>query len=146
MVLLAKFYRLPLEEKRLIIQAIYLITCFRTKLKFLSARVVFTQVREEKTTGRRTINRTSVSSQRIASILKYLQVCTSSTCLPLALAGYVLMTQNGHKADLHIGVAKDDMARLEAHAWLTFDGDMILGKIEDIARFKELPDIWSIIK
>jgi hypothetical protein len=53
------------------------------------------------------------------------------------------MVRNGNKTILHIGVAKDSHAQFEAHAWLILGGNIFLGKLEDIDRFKELSDIWA---
>jgi hypothetical protein len=50
-----------------------------------------------------------------------------STCLTQALAAQALLGRSGHHATIQIGVAKDEESRFEAHAWLLFDGCVILG-------------------
>ncbi len=62
-----------------------------------------------------------------------------STCLSRALTGKVLCHEKGYVTTVHVGVTKNDVDGFEAHAWLTFQGIMILGDIPGIDRFKEMP-------
>jgi hypothetical protein len=50
-----------------------------------------------------------------------------STCLTKALAGHVLLKRVGHEGVLHIGVARDEAGKFEAHAWLECQGKVIIG-------------------
>src|SRR6266516_4892486 len=45
-----------------------------------------------------------------------------ATCLTQALAGELLLRRAGYAADVRIGVAKDPLGKLEAHAWVESDG------------------------
>jgi hypothetical protein len=47
-------------------------------------------------------------------------------CLPRALALQKLLALHGHESELKIGVAKSGEL-LEAHAWLIWDGQIIIG-------------------
>lgn len=48
-------------------------------------------------------------------------------CLVQAIAAQWMLRHTGHPSTLHIGVAKDDEERLNAHAWLERRGDVIIG-------------------
>ena len=50
----------------------------------------------------------------------------TAMCLPRALALQKMLARNGHKSELKIGVAKSGKL-LEAHAWLVWDGQIIIG-------------------
>lgn len=50
------------------------------------------------------------------------------TCLPQALATHVLLEREGYAARLHIGVAKDEDGRLQAHAWVESLGRVVIGR------------------
>lgn len=48
-------------------------------------------------------------------------------CLVQALAVEWLLRRKGYTTSLHIGVNKDKQDKLLAHAWLEYDGDIIIG-------------------
>lgn len=50
------------------------------------------------------------------------------TCLPQALAGYVLCAERGYRVDLRLGVASPETG-FRAHAWLEYEGSVILGEM-----------------
>ncbi len=52
-----------------------------------------------------------------------------ATCLVKSLAGQALLARRGHASRLHIGVAKPE-GRLKAHAWLEWEGQVLLGGSE----------------
>lgn len=58
-------------------------------------------------------------------------------CLPQALAAQVMLGRRNHSAELKIGVAKMDPGKLEAHAWLECDGQVVLGG-PDVSRYAQL--------
>lgn len=61
-----------------------------------------------------------------------------STCLSNALAGQALFAMHGQKTTLHIGVCKNNEIGFEAHAWLCQDGEILLGQLPDMVRYREL--------
>jgi hypothetical protein len=54
-----------------------------------------------------------------------------ATCLTQALAAQVLLARAGHKATVHIGVAKDVSGKFEAHAWVEAYGRVVIGGAPD---------------
>lgn len=62
-----------------------------------------------------------------------------ATCLVRALAARELLARSGLCAELRIGVAHDERGRFEAHAWLEYEGGVVLGSPDDATRFAPLP-------
>lgn len=52
-----------------------------------------------------------------------------STCLTKALTAQILAEQFGYNPTLRIGVMKDE-EEFEAHAWLEYEGEVVLGDSE----------------
>ena len=52
-----------------------------------------------------------------------------NTCLCSALALQRLLSSEGHKSQVHIGVARDTTGFI-AHAWLVHDGAVVIGEEE----------------
>ena len=66
-----------------------------------------------------------------------------TTCLPIALTGYVVLSRAGREPVLRIGVTRE-AGSVEAHAWVEVDGVAAVGGVER-ERFKavEGKDIMS---
>ncbi|MCY7285698.1 MAG: lasso peptide biosynthesis B2 protein [Cyanobacteria bacterium CAN_BIN43] len=64
-------------------------------------------------------------------------------CLARALTTQVLLTQQGYLPDLRIGVTKT-AGHLEAHAWVEYQGRVVIGHLNDLARYMPLPSLEGI--
>lgn len=62
-----------------------------------------------------------------------------ATCLTQALVTRLLLSQNGYHPELRIGVALRDQGKLEAHAWVEYQGRVLIGETE-AGRYTPLPD------
>lgn len=51
-----------------------------------------------------------------------------ATCLTKAMVAQVLLEQEGYPACLQIGVAKSDVGKVEAHAWVESQGQVVIGE------------------
>ncbi len=60
-----------------------------------------------------------------------------ATSLSQGLAAKVMLSRFGYDSKLHLGVAKED-EHFEAHAWLTHHGQVILGDVEDLSRYRPM--------
>ncbi|MDJ0649131.1 MAG: lasso peptide biosynthesis B2 protein [Xenococcaceae cyanobacterium MO_188.B19] len=60
-------------------------------------------------------------------------------CLARALTTELLMNLRGYEPELRIGVAKGETGKLQAHAWVESQGKVLIGQLEDLARFQVLP-------
>jgi hypothetical protein len=65
----------------------------------------------------------------------------AATCLTQALAGQILLAQHGEPALLHIGVAKNERGKLEAHAWVESRGRIVIGALPELVRYTPLPSV-----
>ena len=62
-----------------------------------------------------------------------------ATCLTKALAGQRLLAAQGYQGRLRIGVRKDG-ARLRAHAWLEYRGQVVVGRVSNLTDYRPLSD------
>jgi len=53
-----------------------------------------------------------------------------STCLVRAMAAHDLLTRNGYASTLHIGVANSKETGFEAHAWVEYNGAILVGRTD----------------
>lgn len=56
-------------------------------------------------------------------------------CLARALTTQVLLSWHGYAADLKIGVAKKEGESLEAHAWVEYQNEVVIGALYNLDRF-----------
>ena len=62
-------------------------------------------------------------------------------CLTNALVVQFLLERRGYPTVLRIGVAKKDGRALEAHAWLEYEGMVLIGGVDSPQRFTPFPPI-----
>jgi hypothetical protein len=65
-------------------------------------------------------------------------------CLARALTTKVLLNWHGYTPDLRIGIAKSDHGQLEAHAWIEYQGRVVIGNLRDLTRFIPLPSLEGL--
>jgi Transglutaminase-like superfamily len=65
----------------------------------------------------------------------------SVKCLARALTMKTLLEQQSCPSKLIIGVDKNQAQQLEAHAWVEYEGHVIIGQLDDLPRFKPLPNL-----
>ena len=64
-------------------------------------------------------------------------------CLARALTTQILMSHSGFSPELCIGVAKGESG-LEAHAWIKYQGYVVIGYLPDLPRYIQLPSLEGI--
>jgi Transglutaminase-like superfamily len=65
-------------------------------------------------------------------------------CLARALTTQLLLTRQGYAPDLRIGVAKAVTGELEAHAWIEYQGRVVIGHLKDLSRYIPFPSLEGI--
>lgn len=65
-------------------------------------------------------------------------------CLARALTAKFLMARYGHFPKLCIGVAKKNEENIEAHAWIEYQGHIIIGFLPDLSRYIPLPSLEGV--
>jgi hypothetical protein len=120
---------------------LFLLIIFRSSLQFKQFKNVFENV-SQKAAVQKAVQKSSLAPSRIAGLLNAAgKIVPFTTCLSKALAGSILFSSLGYQTKLHIGVSKENLSMLEAHAWLTLDGHVIVGYLSDLGRYQELPFI-----
>ena len=61
-----------------------------------------------------------------------------TNCLGVALAACYMLRRYGYAADLRIGVSKEDVRALDAHAWVELDGRVFVGGSRSPLRYRNL--------
>jgi len=75
--------------------------------------------------------------ERISQVLAPLRI----NCLPQALVGHRLLGRKGFNVQLKIGVLKHPGDQLAAHAWLEYEGQVILGDLRNLGQFTSFPTL-----
>jgi hypothetical protein len=130
-----KFIKLSLTEKVLFFESAFYLVAVGLMLRFIPFKDIFSFVHGHKT---RKIRR-AVSSERITWMVeKISRQLPFIKCLGKALVSQAMLTRRGFSSQLMIGVAKDNNGKLEAHAWVEKQGQVIVGNLDDLSRFEPL--------
>ena len=125
-----KFLLLPTTEKLLLMEAVFLLITMelgKRILPFRALRRLLPQAADEYAQ----LSRASYTPpERIAWAVQAASRWTpgARSCLTQALAAQVLLTRRNHTARLHIGVARGERDRFQAHAWVESGGKVLIGE------------------
>ncbi len=138
---LSKLWSLSWHERKVICYACLLINSLRLALWLFSFNTVRHQLAQ--ITSVWTCEHESVSLRFIiwAVTLSSHYTPGGAKCLVKALTAQLLLNRYGYDHQLHIGVAKSDSNDLEAHAWIEYQNQVIIGWLKDLNRFKPLSAI-----
>lgn len=76
------------------------------------------------------------TAQNIARAIQIASwIVPGATCLPGALAAQFLLIQCTYPTNLQIGVARNKYGKLEAHAWVTTEKNIVIGGVSDPDHF-----------
>lgn len=121
---LNKFMRLPAADGVLLMHAAFGLAAVRLGLWLLPLCSVQRAV--EGFSGRPSAS--AMPAHRLAwAIRAAARYVPAATCLTQALALQWLLMRSGHVSRIHIGVKKAAGARLEAHAWVECNGQVVIG-------------------
>jgi len=135
---LGKFFRLSGGEKRLLLEAAFWLTVFRAAVSFVPFRVIagFLGRKRGETAG---TFPGPTGRGEVLAVARALRVMGrslpwESTCLVKAAAGKRMLSRRSIPATLYLGVARDGVNKVAAHAWLR-SGDVILTGAEERQRY-----------
>jgi hypothetical protein len=131
--------RLSTTEKWLLVKVALLLGAIRLGLRvlpFWTLRGAVAQLARVPA-GSPHINRASVE-QLVWTVTVASRYVPKATCLTQALVTQILLGRRGYPARLHVGVAKSERGRLQAHAWLESQGRVVVGGGE-LSRYTLLP-------
>lgn len=85
----------------------------------------------------------SPSPQRVAWAVKLADrhLPGRRTCLVRSLATEGLLTLYGYEATHQIGVDKAGHGGIEAHSWIEYDGNVLIGDLEELSRYERFPSL-----
>lgn len=140
---LHKFLGLPPADRRLLLKAALLLGAIRLGLWLLSFQSLRQLVARlaQTSTRLRDADLSSISrvAWAVATVSRFMP--KTHTCLTQALATQVLLGRRGHPTHLRIGVARSPAGQLQAHAWVESEGLIVIGRLDDLARYSSLPPL-----
>jgi hypothetical protein len=123
---LRRLLQLSRAEYALLFEAALIMILVRVFLRFLSltrVQQIFSNA-TSRTTHTCTAHRVPWAIRAVSRTLP------GTTCLHQAFAAQYLLVRRGYCPQLTIGVLKDSSNCLQAHAWLTYSGEVLIGSAE----------------
>lgn len=136
---LTRFSRLPAARRGILMRTAVLLVCLKVSLQLFPFRITRRLITRLARTPRRPITTTP---QHVRWATHTAGHTLRATCLPKALTAYVLLRRAGYAAVLRVGVYQETGGTLTAHAWVQYNDTIIIGEMDDLARFVPLPDLW----
>jgi len=135
-----KFLRLPPTEKRQVLHAGLLVVAFRLGLWCVPYRLL--RRAADVRCGQRDAAANAAAPQRIAlQVAQVARLVPLASCLTQALTTLVLMRRAGLVPELRIGAARDELGQFKAHAWVEYEGRIVIGDIPGLAGFVRLQQV-----
>jgi Transglutaminase-like superfamily len=135
-----KFFYLEPSKRRLLIVTFLLLNSIR--VGFLFARFSFLQkVLNQFSTFHS--DKSDHPSIEVDQIIWAINVSTQlspgqAKCLARALTVHTLMKQQGYDPILQIGVIKNAEEEFQAHAWLEYQGKIVVGELPNMEKYSKL--------
>jgi hypothetical protein len=137
---LYRYIALPRHDQRLLTQAALVLVTVWGGLRLLPFQKLCQLIAQvPPTPARRSPDRETDIMPILWALDVASQYVPKATCLTRALALQVLLRRQGQTSRLHIGVAKSQAHILEAHAWVEYQGRVVLGDSSDLCRYTPLP-------
>jgi hypothetical protein len=124
MVRLRKFAHLSLSEQLLLLIALVLVVLVRLALWLVPFQVWRPLLQPVNPIPGSKRSSAPKIARAVATVSGYVP---AATCLTQALATRLLLGWFGHQAVVHIGVVRKNSDRLDAHAWVTSNGRVVIG-------------------
>lgn len=138
---LRTFSRLPRPKQRLVGSAyvLLLITEALLSLPLVSIPTV-QRVSQGLSRLMLSVPKSTADPEEIAWAINVLSpyLPASVTCLRRAIVAHAMLHRHGYPAELRIGVMKSD-ATLAAHAWVEYEGRIVIGNLDDLSQYMPLP-------
>jgi hypothetical protein len=132
-----KFWQLSVRDKALFFKTVAVLAFIRVclwVLPFRTVKKVVNRLAPEITRQWEWINPNDL--RRVAwSVTSGSSLVPGATCLTQALTTQIILRRWGIPSDLVIGVNKTETGQFEAHAWVEYDGQVVVGGIERSRKF-----------
>ena len=140
---IVRFFRLPWEDRRLVIRAALSLWVMRIGLSLVSVPTLRRLLIERRPGVDRGTPSAESSVERVIWAVRTASRVTpwASTCLTRALAAQMMLARLGEQTRIQIGVAKDEQGGLKAHAWLESRGRIVIGGKKSPVEFTTLRNL-----
>ncbi len=137
-----KFISLSTADQSLLLKSAFVLKTITLGLRVLSFQTMRRFLIGTRQKAGRAHYSNRPSANRIAWAVRVAsRYVPAAMCLAQALAVRMLLEQQGYPSQLHIGVAKNERGRLEAHAWVESQGRIMVGNLQDLSRYTPLPPL-----
>ena len=137
-----KFTNLSPAQRRLAVRAFFLLIVVRFALWVLPFTAVARWVGN---LGKKyKLHANGLSPHQLTSLISSAaDYVPGASCLTQALVSHVVLSLCGYTPLLKIGVAKSVTNQMEAHAWVEWEGKVIIGQLGDLERFTQLQQVHA---
>ena len=137
---ITKLIRLPFADKRLLAQSVLALASMRLGLSLLRFETLRRAIdRLSKIEPGETRRQPRLVRKVIWSINVVSTYLPFRNCLNRALAVQLLLARRGQPVDLSIGVRRSTEGEFKAHAWIEYNGHVVLGHVEELSELTPLP-------
>lgn len=120
------FFKLSQDKQRILLKTLLLMVKVRLMLWFMS----FPRIQKSFKYIKPTDTDKAAKSNIIWAVKVASHYVPRTTCLTNALTGYSLFSQYGYPSLVKIGVDKSSEGEFEAHAWLEYKDEVVIGESE----------------
>lgn len=137
-----RLLKLRLTDQALLIKALFLVGFVRLGLWCLPFKTMLGLIERASAGGHGGSDYGQVRARRLVwAVTAVSRYIPAASCLTQALAAQVLLERSGLHTELRIGVVKNSLGLLEAHAWLEDHTGILLGYLPNMAQFIQLPTL-----
>jgi hypothetical protein len=135
-----KLFALSQQERRVLFYAVFLLNGLRLALWLFPFKAIKRQLANLSSVW---VDKKITASVSVEHIVWAVSVASRYTpgramCLVQALTTQQLLFRYGYAHHLHIGVTKSAADTLNAHAWIEYEGCVIVGSLTNLSQFKPL--------
>lgn len=139
MELLHRFRRLPSPYRNLLVKSVLLLGLVRVGLRLLPFQTLRRLLARMMRAHAESLGGSQASLWQVVwAVTVASRYFPAATCLTQALATQVLLSCRGHPASLRVGVARGDAGEFQAHAWVEYEGKVVIGGIKALSRYTPL--------
>ncbi|MBE9052605.1 lasso peptide biosynthesis B2 protein [Nostocales cyanobacterium LEGE 11386] len=140
-----KFLHLSVGDRYFLIKTLFLLGAIRLGLGILPFNKLLKLLTKISQPSQRVQSIHQVSVNKIVwAVNAATRYVPGAKCLARALTTQVLMSRYGYLPEFRIGVAKGETGKLEAHAWIEYQGLVVIGNLQDLSRYMPLPSLEGV--
>ena len=135
-----RYFSFPVRRRKLLRQSLLVCGFLYLVLGRISLKTILSFLRSREQAPCASLKGDIEKEEILWSVRVVTKRLPGATCLLRAIAAKYLLDRHGIRSCLRIGVRKADTASLEAHAWITINGETVLGRVEDLDEYIPLPE------